>query len=281
MNLILPYLRLIRADAPIGFWLLLWPCWLSVALAKPPIAEMPRLLLLFLLGAIAMRSSGCIFNDIVDRKYDVLITRTKHRPIASGEISTSRATLLMIGLSLVGLILLLQFNTTVVFIGICSLPLIAAYPFMKRITWWPQLWLGLTFNWGALLGWTAVKGSLDWPPLFLYAAGVAWTLGYDTIYAHQDKVDDALFGVKSSAVLLGRNSKTAITFFYCSAVAGLVATATLSGLTWVAYAGVTVGALQLAWQVCTVDFDDPESCLTMFKSNHFFAALVFTGFLVS
>ena len=152
---------------------------------------------------------------------------------------------------------------------------------MKRITWWPQLWLGLTFNWGALLGWTAVEGSLDWPPLFLYAAGVAWTLGYDTIYAHQDKVGDAMIGVKSSAVLLGRKSKTAIALFYCSAVAGLVATVTLAGLTWVAYTGVTVGALQLAWQVRTVDFDDPESCLTMFKSNHFFAALVFTGFLVS
>ncbi len=277
---ILPYLRLIRADAPIGYWLLLWPCWLSVALSKPPIENMPRLLLLFLLGAVVMRSSGCIFNDIIDRNYDALITRTKQRPIANGEISVTRAILLMLALGLLGFIILIQFNAITIFIGICSLPLIATYPFMKRITWWPQLWLGLTFNWGALLGWTATNGSLELPALILYAAGITWTLGYDTIYAHQDKVGDSMIGVKSAALRLGNKSKAAVSSFYFLTIVGLIVATTISNLSYTAYVGVIVGAMQLAWQVNRVDFDDPEICLTMFKSNHLFAALVFTGFLI-
>ena len=240
----LPYLQLIRADAPIGYWLLLWPCWLAVALTSSTIEEILNFLLLFLLGAIVMRGAGCIFNDIVDRDFDALVARTRNRPIASGQISVIRALLFMSALSLAGLLILLQLNDTAVFIGLCSIPLIVAYPFMKRITWWPQIWLGLTFNWGALVAWSAVKGSLDWQVFVLYGSGVAWTLGYDTIYAHQDKDDDALIGVKSSALWLGRYSRLAIPVFYSLTMLGLTASALL-------------------------------------KSNHYFAAIVFAGFLAS
>jgi len=277
----LPYLQLIRADAPIGYWLLLWPCWLAVALTSSAIQEILELLLLFLLGAIVMRGAGCIFNDIVDRDFDAFVTRTRNRPIASGQISVIRALLFMSILSLAGLLILLQFNDTAVFIGLCSIPLIVAYPFMKRITWWPQIWLGLTFNWGALVAWSAVKGSLDWQAFVLYGSGVVWTLGYDTIYAHQDKDDDTLIGVKSSALWLGRYSRLAIQVFYSLTMLGLTASALLAGLSWPAYVGLTIAGIQLAWQANAVDFDDTESCLTMFKSNHFFAAIVFAGFLAS
>ena len=276
----LPYLQLIRADAPIGYWLLLWPCWLAVALTSPLTNYMLNLLLLFLLGAIVMRGAGCIFNDIVDRHFDALVTRTQNRPIATGEVSVLRAVLFMAGLSLAGLLILLQLNNQAVFVGLCSIPLIAAYPFMKRITWWPQLWLGLTFNWGALVAWAAVRGSIDWQTFVLYGSGIAWTLGYDTIYAHQDKVDDMLIGVKSSALWLGRHSRFAICVFYSLTMLGLTASALLASLNWPAYVGLIIGGVQLAWQANSVDFDDTDSCLTMFRSNHLFAAIVFSGFLV-
>ena len=276
----LPYLQLIRADAPIGYWLLLWPCWLAVALTSPLTEDMLTLLLLFLLGAIVMRGAGCIFNDIVDRHFDALVARTQNRPIATGQVSVLRAVLFMAGLSLAGLLVLLQLNYQAVFVGLCSIPLIAAYPFMKRITWWPQLWLGLTFNWGVLVAWAAVRGSIDWQTLVLYGSGIAWTLGYDTIYAHQDKVDDILIGVKSSALRLGQHSRLAICAFYSLTMLGLTASALLADLAWPAYAGLIIAGVQLAWQTNSVDFDDPDSCLTMFKSNHFFAAIVFSGFLV-
>ena len=275
-----PYLQLIRADAPIGYWLLLWPCWLAVALTSPLTNYMLNLLLLFLLGAIVMRGAGCIFNDIVDRHFDALVTRTQNRPIATGEVSVLRAVLFMAGLSLAGLLILLQLNNQAVFVGLCSIPLIAAYPFMKRITWWPQLWLGLTFNWGALVAWAAVRGSIDWQTFVLYGSGIAWTLGYDTIYAHQDKVDDMLIGVKSSALWLGRHSRFAICVFYSLTMLGLTASALLASLNWPAYVGLIIGGVQLAWQANSVDFDDTDSCLTMFRSNHLFAAIVFSGFLV-
>ena len=277
----LPYLQLIRADSPIGYWLLLWPGWLAIAVTSPSIELTVNLLLLFLLGAIVMRGAGCIFNDIVDRKFDVLVTRTRMRPIANGEISVIRAVLFMSILSLFGLLILLQLNETAMLVGLGSIPLIVFYPYMKRITWWPQMWLGLTFNWGALVAWAAVMGSLDWQAFVLYGSGIAWTLGYDTIYAHQDKEDDALIGVKSSALWLGRHSRIAIQVFYSFTILGLTASALLANLHWPAYAGLTIASMQLAWQANTVNFDDPESCLTMFRSNHFFASIVFVGFLAS
>ena len=281
-----PWLKLGRFDRPIGIWLLLLPGWQGIALALAQYRQAPGLYDLWLfvgfgIGACLMRAAGCAFNDIVDRDFDALVARTRNRPIASGQISVIRALLFMSALSLAGLLILLQLNDTAVFIGLCSIPLIVAYPFMKRITWWPQIWLGLTFNWGALVAWSAVKGSLDWQVFVLYGSGVAWTLGYDTIYAHQDKDDDALIGVKSSALWLGRYSRLAIPVFYSLTMLGLTASALLADLNWPAYVGLTIAGIQLSWQANAVDFDDPESCLTMFKSNHYFAAIVFAGFLAS
>ena len=192
------YLKLARLDRPIGTWLLLWPCLWSIALASPANTATPPydLLLLFALGAMVMRGAGCTYNDIVDRDFDAKVTRTALRPIPAGDV-TIRQAWLFLGLQLlIGLVILLQFNLVTVGLGLASVLLVVTYPFMKRITYWPQAWLGLTFNWGALMGWTAVTGSLGWPAVALYAAGFCWTLGYDTIYAHQDKEDDALIGVK-------------------------------------------------------------------------------------
>ena len=246
MRSTLPYLQLIRADAPIGYWLLLWPCWLAVALTSPLTDGMVYLLLLFLLGAIVMRGAGCVFNDIVDRHFDALVARTQNRPIATGQVSVLRASLFMAALSLAGLFILLQLNNLAIVVGLCSVPLIVAYPFMKRITWWPQLWLGLTFNWGVLVAWAAVRGSIEWQTLVLYGAGIAWTLGYDTIYAHQDKLDDMLIGVKSSALWLGQHSRPAVYTFYCLTMLGLTASALLADLAWPAYAGLVLSLIHIS-----------------------------------
>ncbi len=275
-----PYLALARLRAPIGIWLLMWPAWWAVALAAPGFDDGLRFLVLFLIGAVVMRAAGCAFNDIVDRDFDVQVARTRDRPVASGAIPVPRAVIFMAAMALIGLAVLLQFNRLAVLVGVASLPLIAAYPFMKRITWWPQAWLGLTFNWGALMGWAAVTGGLGWPPVLLYAAGLFWTLGYDTIYAHQDKEDDALIGVKSSALRLGTATRPWLFVFYALCMAGLAAAALAAGKGWPAYAVLAVAAAQLAWQARGVDLDDPASCLAKFKSNHGFAALVFVAFLI-
>ncbi|MEM9751523.1 MAG: 4-hydroxybenzoate octaprenyltransferase, partial [Pseudomonadota bacterium] len=190
-----PYLRLARADRPIGTWLLLWPCLWSMALAQISLGERaPNLwfLILFVVGATAMRGAGCVYNDIIDRDIDAKVARTANRPIASGAVSVGSGWAFLVALSLIGLLVLLQFNQRTILLGLVSLGIVAAYPFMKRVTYWPQAWLGLTFNWGALMAWTAVTGDLAAPALLLYVGGVFWTLGYDTIYAHQDKEDDAL-----------------------------------------------------------------------------------------
>ena len=275
----LPYLRLIRADAPIGYWLLLWPCWLGVAISDTSIGSVPPLLFLFLLGTLSMRSAGCIFNDIIDRDFDRHVTRTQNRPLASGEVPITNAILLMSVLSLVGLAVLTQFNDTAILVGLGALPLILAYPFMKRITWWPQLWLGLTFNWGALVSSAAVGGQIYPWAIALYISGIFWTLGYDTIYAHQDKASDALIGVKSSALRLGSTSKPAIAIFYALSLLGLHTSAVLANLAWPAFLGLAIGALHFIWQIRSVNLDDPKSCLKIFQSNHNFAAIIFVGFI--
>ncbi|MDP6352423.1 MAG: 4-hydroxybenzoate octaprenyltransferase [Alphaproteobacteria bacterium] len=278
---LLPYLLLARVQAPIGTWLLMWPCWWAVALARPGFDDGLRLIALFLAGAFALRAAGCIYNDIVDRDFDARVARTRERPLASGRVSLTRALLFMAALLGVGLIVLIQLNPLAIAIGLGSVPLILAYPFMKRITWWPQAWLGLTFNWGALVGWAAADGSLAPPALVLYGAGIAWTLGYDTIYAHQDKDDDALIGVKSSALWLGRNTRPWLYRFYALAMAGLIGAAVLAGAAWPTYVVLLTAAIQLAWQARTVDLDDPASCLDRFKSNHGFSALVFAAYLLA
>jgi 4-hydroxybenzoate polyprenyltransferase len=275
----LPYLRLIRLDAPIGYWLLLWPCWLGVAMSDASLESVPSLLLLFLLGALSMRSAGCIFNDIIDRDFDRHVTRTQNRPLVSGEVPITSAILLMSVLCLVGLAILIQFNDTAILVGLGALPLILGYPFMKRITWWPQVWLGLTFNWGALVSSAAVGGQIYTWSIALYIAGIFWTLGYDTIYAHQDKDSDALIGVKSSALRLGSTTKPAIAAFYSLSLLSLYVSAVLAALAWPAFLGLTVGGLHFIWQIRSVNLDDPKSCLKMFQSNHSFAAVIFVGFI--
>ena len=271
-----PYLRLARLDRPIGTWLLLFPCWWSVALAAPGWPD-PRLLALFAVGALVMRGAGCTFNDIVDRDFDERVTRTAGRPIPSGAVSVGRAMIFLVGQLLAGLLVLVQFNRFAVMVGAASLALVFIYPFMKRITYWPQAVLGLTFNWGVLMGWAAVRGDIEAPALFLYAAGVFWTLGYDTIYAHQDKVDDARLGLKSSALRLGAATRTWLFVFYAAAAACMAVAGALAGLAWPYYAGLALATAQLAWQAAAVDTDDAGDCLAKFRSNRLFSWIVLAG----
>lgn len=276
-----PYLRLARIDRPIGTWLLLFPCWWSLALATGAEGRWPdwRLMVLFGLGALIMRSAGCIINDLADRDIDGRVARTAQRPIASGEIGIAQALAFLAALLLAGLIILLQLNGFAIALGAGSLLLVAAYPFMKRITYWPQAWLGLTFNWGALLGWAAMRGELNTPAFVLYAAGIAWTLGYDTIYAHQDKEDDVLVGVKSTALKFGAATKTWLTGFYGLTACLLALTIYAAGLAWPAYLGVMAAAAHFAWQIQTLDIHDPANCLARFKANRFVGWLVLAGFV--
>jgi 4-hydroxybenzoate polyprenyltransferase len=205
-----PYARMARLDRPIGWWLLLWPCWWSAALAAAALGRAypdPWHLVLFLIGAVAMRGAGCTYNDIVDRDIDAEVARTRSRPIPSGQVSVRSAKLFLLAQALVGLAVLLQFNRFAIFLGIASLLTVAVYPFLKRVTDWPQLGLGIAFSWGALMGWAAAFGSLALSPVLLYLGGIAWTIGYDTIYAHQDKEDDALVGVRSTARLFGARTR--------------------------------------------------------------------------
>ena len=273
-----PYARLMRLDRPIGTWLLLFPCWWSLALAPGP-ADL-RLALLFVafgLGAVIMRGAGCTWNDVTDREFDARVARTRTRPIPSGQLSVRQALAFMAAQMLVGFAILISFNNFAVAVGAASLVLVFTYPLMKRVTYWPQFFLGLAFNYGALLGWAAVTGDLDWPALALYVAGISWTLGYDTIYAHQDKEDDALIGVKSTALRFGRATKPWLVGFYAATVALLALTGALRGLTWIFYAALALGAVQLAWQIRDADLDDPADCLAKFKSNRLFGWLILTG----
>lgn len=268
-----PYLRLMRLDRPIGTWLLLFPGWWSMALASDGLPSL-WLFLLFAIGAVVMRGAGCTFNDWADREFDGRVARTASRPIPSGAVSPKQA-LAFLGLQLaVGLLVLLQLNGLAMAVGAASLLLVFPYPFMKRITYWPQAWLGLTFNWGALLGWAAVTGELALPPLLLYAAGLFWTLGYDTIYAHQDKEDDALIGVKSTALALGAATPQWLWRFYGVALALIAAAGALAGLSWPFWPLLALAGAQLAWQAATVDCDDGADCLNTFRSNRWFGWLL-------
>ena len=273
-----PYLSLIRLDRPIGTWLLLWPCWWSLALASEGWPSL-SLLALFALGALAMRGAGCCWNDIADRDIDGRVERTAARPIPSGAVSVRSAAVLMVFLCLVGLAVLLSFNRFAILVGIASLGPVAIYPFMKRVTWWPQFFLGIAFNWGALLGWAAVRGDLAAAPVLLYLGGIAWTLGYDTIYAHQDKEDDALVGVRSSARRLGGATRPALVAFYALALAGFGAAGWAAGLGVWFWPLFALAAGQLAWQTARVDLDDPAACLATFHANRLFGWLLFAAIL--
>jgi 4-hydroxybenzoate polyprenyltransferase len=277
-----PYLRLARLDRPIGSWLLLLPCWWSSALAAVHAGEpfpSPWHLVLFFVGAFAMRGAGCTWNDIVDRDLDGRVERTRSRPIPSGQVSVAQAAGFLVLQAVVGLIVLLQFNRFAIAAGIVSLAVVAIYPFMKRFTYWPQIGLGLAFSWGALMGWAAAFGRLDLPAYLLYAGSIAWVIGYDTVYAHQDREDDALIGIKSTALLFGARTKPALVVFYAAAVMLLGLAAWTAGAGAVLTIGLAAFAAHLAWQVARLDIADPINCLMVFKSNRdagliLFAALV-------
>ena len=271
-----PWLKLGRFDRPAGIWLLMLPGWQGVALGDAIAGRGPdvRLLVLIALGATAMRAAGCAFNDIVDRDMDAQVARTAGRPVASGRISAKAAWVFLVGLSLLALCVLLTLNLTAILLGVASLGLVAAYPFMKRITWWPQAWLGLTFNWGALLGFAAVQGRLGWPAGLLYASGVFWTLGYDTIYALQDIEDDALAGIKSSARRLGPQVRRGVAVFYALA-SGLAVSLTVAS-PWSLLPALGFVA-HLAWQVRRLKPDDAALALRLFKSNRDAGLLLFVA----
>jgi 4-hydroxybenzoate polyprenyltransferase len=273
-----PYASLMRLDRPIGTWLLYWPCAWSVALAG--VGGRWDLFLWLALGAFAMRSAGCVYNDIVDRELDRRVERTRLRPLASGRVSLRSAWLLIGLLCLVGLIVLLQLNRTAAMIALVSIAPVAAYPFMKRITWWPQAWLGLVFSWGALVGWPAVTGSLGWPSLLLWFGSIAWVVGYDTLYAIQDIEDDALVGVKSSARRLGENAPLGVGIFYALALILWAAAIWSVRPEWIALLALLPAALHLANQALRADPRDGELALRLFRSNRTCGFLVFLAMLV-
>lgn len=277
-----PYLRLARADRPIGSWLLLLPCWWSTALAADANRDAwpdVKLLFLFAIGAVAMRGAGCAWNDILDRDLDAAVERTRSRPIPSGQVSAKSAFAFAVLLSLIGLCVLLQLNRFAILTGIASLLVVAVYPLAKRVTSFPQAVLGLAFSWGALMGWAAVFGRLDLPALLLYAGSISWVIGYDTIYAHQDREDDALLGIGSTALFFERSTKPALAAFYACAVALIALAGFFANAGIVFGAGIAVFALHLAWQVKKIDVGNPSLCLRLFRSNRdagliLFAAIV-------
>jgi 4-hydroxybenzoate polyprenyltransferase len=284
-----PYAQLARWDRPIGWWLLLWPCWWSAALAASAHAQpgaplwsalpSPWHILLFLVGAIAMRGAGCTYNDLVDEDIDNAVERTRSRPLPSRQVTRRQAWLFLVMQALVGLLALVQFNLFAIVLGICSLAIVAVYPFMKRITDWPQFVLGLAFSWGALMGWAAHFGALDWPPLLLYAGSILWVIGYDTIYAHQDKEDDALVGVRSTARLFGNNTKWWLVRLYGGALMLIAIAFALARVPFPALAGLVAAGVHMARQIRTLDIDDPDQCLKLFQSNATVGWLIFVGLL--
>jgi 4-hydroxybenzoate polyprenyltransferase len=278
-----PYLRLSRLDRPIGSWLLLMPCWWSAALAAGiahDVSRLPLILVLFLIGAFAMRGAGCTWNDITDRDLDAQVERTRSRPIPAGQVSVAQAAVFLVLQALAGLMVLLQFNRFAVGCGIASLVIVAVYPFMKRITYWPQIVLGLAFSWGALMGFAVTFGRVDATALVLYAGSIAWVIGYDTIYAHQDAEDDALIGIKSTALLFGARTRRALMVFYGLAVALIGTALALAGAGWMAWLGLAAFAAHLVWQLWRVEIGDSKLCLKIFKSNRDAGLLLFAGLLV-
>jgi len=277
------YMRLIRADRPIGTWLLLLPCLWSVSMASHAVyGGVPDagFIMLFAVGAFVMRGAGCVVNDLWDRDIDGKVARTAERPIASGEIPVRSALIFLVCLLAVGLAVLVQFNTATIILGAASLVLVAVYPLMKRITYWPQAFLGLTFNWGALLAWCAVEGAVGWPAVLLYAAGFFWTLGYDTVYGHQDKEDDVLVGVKSASIKLGRNTRPFVALVYALTLSLLASAGVSAGMGWFYFVMLAAAALQFVWQVATLDIDAPKNCLARFKSNRDVGLIIFLGALL-
>jgi len=275
-----PYARLARIDRPIGWWLLLLPCWWSSALAAVAAAAPypdPRHLLLFLVGAIAMRGAGSTYNDLVDRDLDARVERTRNRPIPAGQVTPRQAAVFVVVQCLVGLAVLLSFNPFAIATGFASMVFVAVYPFMKRVTSWPQAVLGLAFAWGALMGWAALFGSLAWPAFALYAAAILWTMGYDTIYAIQDARDDAVVGIRSTARLFGDRARDAVGVLYLATLAALVLALRGAGAGIVAHLGLMGFGAHLLWQVRRISPDDKAGALRLFRSNRDAGLILFAG----
>ncbi|MBD8664012.1 4-hydroxybenzoate octaprenyltransferase [Rhizobium sp. CFBP 8752] len=283
-----PYAQLARWDRPIGWQLLMWPCFWSAALAANAAMDEGMFqpwqlishLVLFFIGAVAMRGAGCTYNDLIDHEIDNEVARTRSRPLPSGRVSRFEAKVFLAVQALVGLVVLLQFNTFSILLGIASLLVVAIYPFAKRFTDWPQFFLGLAFSWGALMGWAGVFGSLSWAPIWLYAAAVAWTIGYDTIYAHQDKEDDALVGVRSTARLFGDNTKAWLIGLYGLTLVFLLFAYIAGDAGLFAYVGLIAATVMLAWQILIIDIDNPDQCLKLFKFNTQVGAVLFGGLIL-
>ncbi len=277
-----PYLRLARLDRPIGSWLLLIPCWWSLGLAGMRSGTLPSLwhVALFFIGAFAMRGAGCTWNDLVDRDLDGRVERTRSRPIPSGQVTVAQASAFMVAQALVGLLVLVQFNRFTILCGLASLAVVVIYPFMKRITYWPQVALGLAFSWGALMGWPATFARLDEPAFVLYAGAIAWVIGYDTIYAHQDREDDALIGIKSTALLFRERTRPMLAVFYGLAVTLIGLAGAMAGGGAIFAAGLAAFALHLGWQTARLDIDDPAHCLKLFKSNRDAGLILFAAMLL-
>ena len=280
----LPYAQLMRLERPIGWWLLLIPCWWGLALARltVPGVGLPSLShgLLFLVGAIVMRGAGCVVNDLADEDIDAKVERTKNRPLPSGRVSRKQALIFLAALLLIGLAILLQFNRLTIITAIASLAIVAVYPFMKRVTYLPQLVLGLAFNWGALVGWTAEAGTLSAAPVALYLGGIFWTLAYDTIYAHQDKDDDALIGVKSTALLFGKSTPVWLSIFFALSLACIDAALWLAHAPLIAHIGVIVAAAHAFWQVQNFEDINSARCLQLFRANRNFGLLILVGMIL-
>ena len=275
-----PYVTLMRLDRPNGAWLVLSPCWWSITLASGGTGPDLRMLALFALGAFIMRGAGCVINDIVDRDLDAQVARSANRPIPAGLVTVKQAMAFAVLLCLLGLAILLQLNTFAIGVGALSLVTVLIYPYMKRFTNWPQFFLGISANWGALLGWAAVRGDLQLAPGLLYLGGVFWTLGWDTIYGHQDKEDDERVGIKSGALHLGNATPIWLAFFYTTAVVLIGAAGWFADLGLYFYPALLVASIHLIWQVATLDMHNPKSCLDRFSSNRDFGLLVFVAFVI-
>ena len=284
-----PYAQLARWDRPIGWQLLMWPCFWSAALAADAAAGLGTFslgrfvfhLLLFFIGAVAMRGAGCTYNDLVDHDIDMEVARTRSRPLPSGRVTRLQAKIFMALQALAGLLVLLQFNTVSVFLGVFSLVFVAVYPFAKRFTDWPQFFLGLAFSWGAIMGWAAEFGGISAASVVLYLAAIAWTIGYDTIYAYQDREDDALIGVRSTARRFGERPRPWLFGLYGLTVLLLLAAFVLSGAGLLAYLGLVIAAVMLFYQILVLDIHDAGQCLSLFKFNSTVGLIVFAGLCAS
>ncbi|WP_026612958.1 4-hydroxybenzoate octaprenyltransferase [Ensifer aridi] len=284
-----PYAQLARWDRPIGWQLLMWPCLWSAALAAGAARELGSFsagrflfhVFLFIVGAIAMRGAGCTYNDIIDHDIDMEVARTRSRPLPSGRVTRFEAKAFMVLQALAGLIVLLQFNSFTILLGILSLAFVAVYPFAKRFTDWPQFFLGLAFSWGAIMGWSAEFGTLSVAAIILYAAAIAWTIGYDTIYAYQDREDDELIGVRSTARRFGDNPRPWLIGLYGIAVLLMFFAFLAAGAGFFAYAGLVVAAATLAYQILVLNIHDPLQCLALFKFNGVVGLIVFSGLVLA